>query len=242
MTERIRISAKKLGELALPSFCPRCFWLKLKLNNKLPFQIFPGIFSSIDTYTKNIIHKWFDNNNSAPHWLCDLGEITGYVNPPHYSKFSIVDNNNDIVFTGIPDGIFTKADGSFVIVDYKTAKYTKAQGSLYPMYDIQLNGYALIGNENGFYPVSDIALIYMEPLTDKEKVVYDDKYRDDGFVLGFTSKIHKVNLNPAKIYPLLAQVREIYETPSLPGSRTFCKDCDSVEKIAKLLSKTFDFD
>jgi hypothetical protein len=55
MTTQIRISAKNLGELAMPSFCPRCFWLKLRLNNRLPFQIFPGIFSSIDSYTKTIV-------------------------------------------------------------------------------------------------------------------------------------------------------------------------------------------
>ena len=45
---QLRISAKSLGELALPDFCPRCFWLKTKARGKLPFQIFPGIFSSID--------------------------------------------------------------------------------------------------------------------------------------------------------------------------------------------------
>ena len=41
------ISAKTLGEPVLPDFCPRCFWLKLHAR-QLPFQIFPGIFSSID--------------------------------------------------------------------------------------------------------------------------------------------------------------------------------------------------
>jgi len=44
---KLRISAKNLGELALSDFCPRCFWLKLHAK-RLPFQIFPGIFSSID--------------------------------------------------------------------------------------------------------------------------------------------------------------------------------------------------
>jgi hypothetical protein len=42
----LRISAKNLGELALADFCPRCFWFKLKVENHLPFQVFPGIFSS----------------------------------------------------------------------------------------------------------------------------------------------------------------------------------------------------
>ncbi len=47
MAKQIRILAKNLGEVALKQFCARCYWLKLKLENHLPFQIFPGIFSSI---------------------------------------------------------------------------------------------------------------------------------------------------------------------------------------------------
>ena len=43
----IRISAKNLGKLALPDHCPRCFWLQLRIGFKLPFQVFPGIFSSL---------------------------------------------------------------------------------------------------------------------------------------------------------------------------------------------------
>ena len=83
MSNQIRISAKNLGALAMPDFCPRCFWLKLRMENKLPFQIFPGIFSSIDSYTKNIVHSWFDTHGCCPVWLSELGEIKGYVNPPH---------------------------------------------------------------------------------------------------------------------------------------------------------------
>jgi len=52
----LHIPAKILDELALPDCCPRCFWLKLKAQNRLPFQIFPGIFSSIDAYTKRVVH------------------------------------------------------------------------------------------------------------------------------------------------------------------------------------------
>jgi len=50
--ENLKISAKNLGATALEDFCPRCYWIKLKMGNRLPFQSFPGIFSSIDSYTK----------------------------------------------------------------------------------------------------------------------------------------------------------------------------------------------
>jgi hypothetical protein len=59
MSEQGQISAKNLGSLALQDFCPRCFYLKLKLRFKLPFQIFPGIFSSIDSYSKKITWTYY---------------------------------------------------------------------------------------------------------------------------------------------------------------------------------------
>ena len=52
--KEITISAKHLGNINLPDFCPRCFWLKMHTGWKLPYQTFPGIFSSIDSYTKKV--------------------------------------------------------------------------------------------------------------------------------------------------------------------------------------------
>ena len=96
MSNQIQISAKNLGELAMPSFYPRCFGLKRRLSNKLPFQIFPGIFSSIDSYTKDIINGYFDKYNRFPAWLGILGSLIGYKKPPHFSKFNIIgDKNNE---------------------------------------------------------------------------------------------------------------------------------------------------
>ncbi len=49
MSEPITISAKNLGALAMRNFCPRYFWIGMHMD-RLPYQIFPGIFSSIDSY------------------------------------------------------------------------------------------------------------------------------------------------------------------------------------------------
>jgi hypothetical protein len=140
------------------------------------------------------------------------------------------------MLTGTPDGIFVKSDGSHMIVDYKTARYTGTQDSLFPMYAVQLNGYALIGNERDLSPVSDLALIYMEPVTDKATAINKESYRDNGFVLGFSANIHKVELNPGRLFPLLARVREIYEQPVAPDCLAGCKDCDSVAAMVKLVN------
>lgn len=238
MSTQIRISAKNLGELAMPNFCPRCFWLKLRLNNKLPFQIFPGIFSSIDSYTKNIIHAFFDMNGKFPIWLTDLGELVAYQKPPHYSKFNIIDSESNVLLTGTPDGVFIRPDGSYLIADYKTAKYTGRQDSLMPMYKVQLNAYAAIGEQRGLSPVSGLALIYMEPVTHSDAVVDSINHRDDGFAMGFAAYIHAVEVDSSSIPSLLARVREIYELPSVPMGCIGCSDCQIMQRIFQIVSDT----
>jgi len=116
--EQLRISAKSLGAMALPDFCPRCFWLKTHMK-KLPFQIFPGIFSSIDAYTERVVHGWIDDLG-APAWLDGVGLILGYIDPPSHHTFQMHVEEFDILLTGAADGILRLADGSIAVVDYKT--------------------------------------------------------------------------------------------------------------------------
>ena len=235
MSEQIRISAKNLGALALDEFCPRCSWIKLRLRDKIPYQIFPGIFSSIDSYNKRVVHSWIEKHGGRPPWLDGLGEVVAYREPPHFSKFNIVDDEYNILLTGSPDGVFVRGDKSHLIVDYKTAKFTGAQDKLLPMYDAQLNAYALIGEQRGLAPVSGLALIYMEPKTGDEVASRDENHREDGFIMGFSANIFTVTLAPTKLRPLLAKTREIYELTSPPVGRAGCKDCPLVDQLVGLV-------
>lgn len=235
MNDEITISAKSLGELALPDFCTRCFWIKLKVGNKLPFQIFPGIFSSIDSYSKRIVYSWFDRHKGPPVWLTGLGYITGYTKSPHYSKFYIMDKNTGITLRGSPDIIFNKKDGGYVIADFKTAKYTEKQDQLLPMYETQLNAYALIGVQRGISPVSDLALIYTEPVTDETATTCDEHHRENGFIMGFSVCIKPVAINPGSVQALLARTREIYELNDIPRHTEGCKDCQCLERLVEIV-------
>jgi hypothetical protein len=80
------ISATELGTYARARFCPRCAWVRLHVKN-LPYQSFPGIFSSIDRYNKLIVHNHFDREGHAPPWLAELGDAGQYIDPPHWSSF-----------------------------------------------------------------------------------------------------------------------------------------------------------
>ena len=82
----LQISSKDLGTLAMKGFCPRYFWIQRR--TKQPWQIFPGVFSSIDSYSKKVVHGQFDKSG-MPGWLAPLGELKGYKDRPAAQKFGM---------------------------------------------------------------------------------------------------------------------------------------------------------
>jgi hypothetical protein len=232
-----RISAKSLGALALPGFCPRCFWLQMHLEGRLPFQIFPGIFNTIDSYGKKLVHGWFDRHERPPEWLRPLGQIRGYRQPPHHSKFFAKDDDSGMMLWGSPDAIFEMSDGSFTIGDYKTAKFTAKQDELFPMYEVQLNAYAYIGERCGLKPVSKLALIYTEPVTDDASIESDANLNQDGFLMGFGVNILDVSIDPVLVPRLLRQARSILDLESVPAGREGCTDCQALARLIALTEK-----
>jgi hypothetical protein len=229
----ITISAKNLGQLSLPTFCRRCFWIKLKAGANIPFQIFPGIFSSIDSYSKKMIDGWFDRHAACPTWLRGT-EVVGYENPPHYSRFEYYDKESAVTLRGSPDALFIKTDRSYMIADYKTARHSAAQDALLPLYETQLNAYALIGLSMGMR-ISELALIYTEPVTSDEMTKSDEHHRNDGFVLKFSFAIRKVTLAPESVKPLLRTVREIANLERPPPRTEGCKDCRHLKGLVAIL-------
>lgn len=230
------ISAKDLGALALKEFCPRCFWIKRHCGNKLPFQIFPGIFSSIDGYTKKITNVHYEKNSHIPKWLSTFGDFDKPVKVPHYSKFFVMDQETNIQLRGGPDEIIQKKDGSFFIIDYKTAKYTEAQDELLPMYEVQLNAYAYIGDRCNFNPVTGLGLVYYEPETELTVDQLDGKLLENGFYMAFSGKLHRVNLDPDKIIPpLLKRVREIVDCDTIPSILGSCENCTRLDKLVEVM-------
>ncbi len=226
----LRISAKNLGGLALPGFCPRCFWLGLHYD--LPFEgPFPGIFSSLDAFSKKVVHGHFDRFGRAPSWLSSLGDFKSYMSPPSSRTFYTDDAATGVRLTGAPDGILVRDDGGKVIIDYKTAKHTPGQDQLLPMYEIQLNGYALIADAIGLGPVKQIALVYTEPVTHGDANFLDEARTQEGFRMGFHAKVVPIGLDPGKIPPLLRQARRIYDEETPPDGAKGCEDCANFDTL-----------
>ena len=232
------VSATELGTYARARFCRRCAWIRLHIKN-LPYQSFPGIFSSIDRYNKLIVQNHFDREGHAPSWLAQLGEAGEYIDPPHWSSFKTLDEETGITLRGEADGIFRLADDSYVIVDYKTSRYNPARPGMFNNYEVQLNAYALIAERQGLSPVSKLALVYMEPATDRTTAQEPDLVDDRGFTMGFLAKVVPVELRQAQLLPpLLRQARSVWDMDVPPEGAKGCKDCAAVSGLLKGLGRS----
>jgi len=227
-----QISGKDLGALALPWFCPRCFWIQRRVE--LPWQVFPGIFSSIDSYSKKVVHAHFDARG-APAWLAPLGELKRYLYPPSAQKFRVQVSDYGMLLTGAPDAIFERADGTLVIADYKTSRHTSSQQRLLPQYRVQLNAYAWIAGRLGWPRVSGLALIYTEPETGDHAANAEVARRDDGFAMGFSTKIVTVDHDETMLAPLFAQASDINALDDPPTGRSGCRDCEKLSAVRALV-------
>jgi hypothetical protein len=197
----------------------------------MPYQKFPGIAMIIDSFTKKIVRSHFEKQQKAPPFLNVFGEIIRAVPVPHHTKFFFDDKETGIRLTGTPDDIFLRSDSSFIIVDYKTARLNENQTVILPMYEVQLNGYTLIAEENGFNPVEQVGLVYFEPQTLLESDISNGQM-NEGFRLSFKAKFLEVKLNPHRIIPpLLRQAKELAKMKEPPPSRDGCKDCQMLSKM-----------
>jgi hypothetical protein len=97
-----------------------------------------------------------------------------------------------------------------------------------------LNAYAIIAEQTGVSPVSGLALVYTEPVTDDVAAKKEVNQTESGFLLEFSTHIRMVDLAPEKVPALLAMVRETYELPRPPQSMRTCKNCALLEGLIKL--------
>jgi hypothetical protein len=227
--KEIRISAKTLGEINMPDFCPRCWWIKQKCK-QLPFQIFPGIFSSIDAYSKKFVHAYIDAMGHGPYSM-GLEAVVNYLPIPHWSKYKRLDPNTGLTVSGVTDGRLEMKSGSLIIVDYKTSRLTANADKLMPIYEAQLNGYRWI--EEGFgNTVHSTPLIYCEPYTEVDD--FDSVCEHKGFSMSFHAKVVEVEHKMDLVQTLLEKARDIMDMETMPEGADGCKDCVKLQGLIEL--------
>ena len=195
---------------------------------------FPGIFSSIDAYTKNIVERYFQKNGKLPSWLKEMGEVKRIV-AVKPSDFKVI-SGDDLTLTGIPDLIFQRFDNSYAIVDYKTAKYTANQDTFMPVYQIQLNGYAYIAEGIGYKPVNDLYLVYFAPpYKEAYEQITDGHTKPDGFEMPFKPTVHRIKKDTNEVERLLKAAEQVYLNKKAPKGLDQCKDCERLTGLIDLV-------
>jgi hypothetical protein len=234
----LRISAKQLAQFSLDDFCPRCFWVKLKCGGKTPFQTpVPGIFSSLDAFTKRVTRCHFELRRRVPEWFSGFGEVGEPIPVPHHSKFFVIDPDTNIRLTGVPDDVFRQPDGGLFIIDYKTAKWNANQERLLGMYSIQLNAYGFIAESIGLGKVKGLGLIYYQPQTDVDARNIGSIATMGDFAIRFAPKLVPVELDMGRIPPLLHLVRVSADSPVALDGREGCKDCALLDKLVETIGR-----
>ena len=222
--EPLRFSVKGLGD-ALPDAFPRCLWVALRFD--LPYQRFPGVFGTIDRFTKTVVHRALDDTGRLPPWFPDLGRVASYERDLSFKRFRVWHEDLGVDLAGSPDDVFQMDDGSIHIVDCKTARYTAGQAEVLPIYEVQLNAYAYLAERIGLSPVRALSLIYMEPNGER------DAGSDAGPALPFEARRVHVNLKPDVIPPLLATARRTFDLAAPPESKDGCEDCARLDALAR---------
>ena len=223
-----RISAKNLGILKLPKFCLYDFYLELILWKKdVPFRFNPPrLINRLDPFQKNLIASYFDEKGELPKWLVGFKDVQCCC---EVGKLFLDLDEYDLTFTGIPDLVVKFNDGTYGVIDFKTAYHDKDKSDpLRPMYEVQLNSYAYLLEAQG-KEVSRLALAYFQGDTGfiNENLSPVDLVHDWGHYFQFFVEMDTIKLSCTKLIPpLLKRVDQIFDLDEMPAMSQGCRNCE----------------
>ena len=227
----LKISVKNLSEFSLPDACPKCLWVKNRLSYKYPFGMFPGIFSTIDGYSKKVTGLSKITGFLSPKCLEDTYPGCKQIPVPDWRKFKAT--LNDVEFRGKPDDLLVKEDtGHLFIPDYKTSKYRGADDRFAALYDTQLNCYGYIAEQQG-HSLDKLALVYYEPQAEPE---LSDVLSDDTISMRFVVHIREVPIDFDGLAKTIDKAKSVL-LGDMPLGVPGCKDCGLLDKVVDLLTQ-----
>jgi len=143
------------------SDCKRCFWLKVRHNQRKPDGAFPRVFTILDESQKKLF-RGMHTSRILPEMPAGVFAFAdGWVK----SKPFRIAKDLYIIIRGRYDSILKLDAGDYAVVDFKTT--IPNEGTLYK-YEHQLMAYAFAlenadDKEARLEPVSDVGLLCFEP-------------------------------------------------------------------------------
>jgi len=228
-SQSIRVSPRHLGQMGKQDFCPKCYCFSIGLGFRHPFDMpMPGIMHNLDRFEKLLVQAQFKAKGVAPKWLTSLGCVEPIAFPAkmvkEFPKYGLT-------LVGMPDEVFCDAEGSLILVDYKSARFKGDDDPFISCYRTQLLGYTILLEHHRIGTVKKAALIYFENrLADyKEKPL--DLLTGDGMRVPFAVKIHEVEIDRKALEPMLKAFRAYADVATLPEGRKGCKTCERLQVL-----------
>jgi hypothetical protein len=142
--------------------CRRCFWMKLVGGLPRPRAPFPKVFTLLDGQTKRFFAEKRTREISD---LLPPGRLTYGERAVRSGRLAIPGNERPVLIGGRFDAAIRFDDGSFGLVDFKTAAPRQDHLALYGR---QLHAYALAAENPApggllLRPVSRLGLLCVEP-------------------------------------------------------------------------------
>lgn len=192
--------------------CHRCFYLKHALGIRRPRTPFPSVFNVID----GLMKKYYENRRTE--------EVLPFLRP---GVVKFADNwlqskprevrGSVVVLTGRLDCVVAFDDGTYALIDYKTAK---VKDIYVDFYSRQLHAYAQClespaPGRFGLAPVTDLGLVVVE-----HKVMVPDPF-------GFNVAVSWIPCprNDEGFNVFLDEVVAVLENPVPPAPNPDCGYC-----------------
>ena len=196
--------------------CPLCFWISQNIGS--PPSIFAGITVQMDSVIKNHMRP-FIGGSDLPKWFPVRGTLLDTSR-----TMRAKDPDTGVTLKGILDALVRTPDGEYHIIDYKTGK---PSGEVPNYYQMQLDGYAYLLEQNGLRPVGSGVLLYFTPA------------RGDILEELFPFKITAVRakVDSGRIPSILAHAKQIIESKAPPPRSEDCEMCMWREQVGQTLSE-----
>jgi hypothetical protein len=227
--EAFTISAKNLSALNMPGVCLCAYWHLLHMNFKKPWDIFPPIFNDFDRRQKRFVRLHIDKHGCPPASFGSFADSIRYVN---VGRLQYWDQPTNITINAEPDDVFALKNEKLCVVDYKTARYSKGQDKLLPLYNAQLSTYCSLIEKLGRGQVAKAALIYFEPVTDDSDDDLLKAITKRGYNQTWLTTPVAIEIDRDKTSALLKVARKLRDMSVPPVCNENCRgDCARIAEL-----------
>jgi len=195
--------------------CPRCFWLYLNKEIKRPGPPVASITSGIDRVIKEYLNE-FRSKNTLPPYLQDKLKGKLMSNFPKRGWLEYTDKELDARLGGFLDECIESEDKYYAVLDHKTRG--SIPDSVHQAYQLQMDVYTLLLEENGFPTRKNAYLAYYIP----KKIISGLDFQFDIF-------LKEIKTDPKRAREIFKEGISCLRSPLPPrkDSCAFCKWLDT---------------